>query len=292
MTQTMSNKIKQLSNEINALHAEDRARLMVALDSLEGQFVGKYMPVGDEWKTINGAKVEVDDKTGEIKRGMGGKFTGSKLSEIRKSFVGAKTPKGHVGGSQSNASTKPAVSLSPEQRRDIERDRSLMAANGYTGEGSSARWREDVRAGKLDNLFDKSQETKQKLQEEANERAEATKRKKAEGVARRKEARGGLTHKEVGEAKAAAMTAKRDEREAARIREKESRTVPAKTTQPEARQAPKTETNKAPSKSRLPTSGYISPDDPSIYGSELLGHEGESWASFHAKRAFREQFNK
>jgi hypothetical protein len=33
-----------------------------------------------------------------------------------------------------------------------------------------------------------------------------------------------------------------------------------------------------------PTSGRISEDDPSIYGSALLGHEGESWASFHSSR--------
>lgn len=50
--------------------------------------------------------------------------------------------------------------------------------------------------------------------------------------------------------------------------------------------------NKPKTKGGYPTSGYISPDDPSIYGHELLGHEGESWASFHAQRAFREQFNK
>jgi hypothetical protein len=289
----MSNKIKQIAKAIDALNQIDKARLMVALDSRENQFVGKYQPSTDEWKTIKGAHVEIDDKTGEIKRGMGGKFTGSKLSEIRKDFTGPKTPAGHSSES-SKENTKPTPSLSPEQRRDIERDRSLMASAGYTGEGSSARWREDVRAGKLDHLFEKSQETKQKLQEEANERAEATKQKKAEGVARRKEARGGLSHREVGEAKAAAMTAKREEREAARverIKEKEALT-PAKTKQPEPRPEPKQEAKKETPKSRFPTSGYISPDDPSIYGSELLGHEGESWASFHAQRAFREQFNK
>ena len=31
---------------------------------------------------------------------------------------------------------------------------------------------------------------------------------------------------------------------------------------------------------QYPTSGRITADDPSIYGSEVLGHEGETWASF------------
>lgn len=30
----------------------------------------------------------------------------------------------------------------------------------------------------------------------------------------------------------------------------------------------------------LPTTGKIGADDPSIYGSELLGHEGTSWSHF------------
>ena len=33
----------------------------------------------------------------------------------------------------------------------------------------------------------------------------------------------------------------------------------------------------------MPTSGRISENDPSIYGSELLGHEGERWEDFHAR---------
>ena len=37
-----------------------------------------------------------------------------------------------------------------------------------------------------------------------------------------------------------------------------------------------------------PTSGIISADDPSIYGHELLGYEGESWASFNSRRAYQD----
>ncbi|WKT00523.1 hypothetical protein NYR30_04345 [Gallibacterium salpingitidis] len=46
-------------------------------------------PNGDENK---GRHVEIDDN-GRIIKGMGGKFTGEKISEVRKSFTGPKTPK-------------------------------------------------------------------------------------------------------------------------------------------------------------------------------------------------------
>lgn len=36
----------------------------------------------------------------------------------------------------------------------------------------------------------------------------------------------------------------------------------------------------ARAKRKYPTEGRILADDPSIYGHELLGHEGETWASF------------
>ena len=50
-----------------------------------------YEIVSDEWKTINGAHVEINDK-GEITKGAGGKLNGQKFTEIRKDFTGAKTP--------------------------------------------------------------------------------------------------------------------------------------------------------------------------------------------------------
>ena len=39
-----------------------------------------------------GTHVLIDDETGEIRRGMGGKYTGQRISELRKDFVGPKTP--------------------------------------------------------------------------------------------------------------------------------------------------------------------------------------------------------
>ena len=55
---------------------------------------------GDKWITVHpngpdakGAPVKIDEDTGEIKAGMGGKFNGEKINEARKDFVGPKTPK-------------------------------------------------------------------------------------------------------------------------------------------------------------------------------------------------------
>lgn len=62
-------------------------------------FAQDKAPAEDGWITVKpngpdkkGSHVEIDDSTGRIKKGMGGKFKGQKLSEIRKSFVGPKTP--------------------------------------------------------------------------------------------------------------------------------------------------------------------------------------------------------
>lgn len=55
----------------------------------------------DKWITVKpngaenkGAHVKIDDETGVVKAGMGGKFTGQRISEVRKDFTGPKTPKG------------------------------------------------------------------------------------------------------------------------------------------------------------------------------------------------------
>lgn len=68
----------------------------------------------DKWITVKpngaehkGAHVKIDDETGEVKAGMGGKFTGQKISEVRKDFTGPKTPKGYK---------------KPERLRDFEKN--------------------------------------------------------------------------------------------------------------------------------------------------------------------------
>ena len=54
----------------------------------------------DKWITVHpngedakGSPVLLDDDTGVVKAGMGGKHNGEKINEVRKDFVGAKTPK-------------------------------------------------------------------------------------------------------------------------------------------------------------------------------------------------------
>lgn len=68
----------------------------------------------DKWITVKpngaehkGAHVKIDGETGEVKAGMGGKFTGQKISEVRKDFTGPKTPKGYK---------------KPERLRDFEKN--------------------------------------------------------------------------------------------------------------------------------------------------------------------------
>ena len=60
--------------------------------------------MADKWITVkpNGADNKgspaLIGEGGEIKAGMGGKFNGEKISEVRSSFTGAKTPKSHNEG--------------------------------------------------------------------------------------------------------------------------------------------------------------------------------------------------
>ena len=60
--------------------------------------------MADKWITVkpNGADNKgspaLIGEGGEIKAGMGGKFNGDKISEVRSSFMGAKTPKNHNEG--------------------------------------------------------------------------------------------------------------------------------------------------------------------------------------------------
>lgn len=245
----------------------------------------------DRWITVkpNGANNKgapaLIGENGEVKAGMGGKFNGQKISEVRKDFTGPKTPTKEQRGKAD------ATPLSAEQRKNIEKSRHLMAENGYTGEGSSARWKEDARSGKLDHLHDKAQEAKAGHERGVAEREAATKAKKAEGIARRKDERGGKTKAQVmaekrerqADEKAEKIAAKREAERAkyADRRAAEAERVKSMYSDPSIFGAPKKTVSQRAS--RMPTSGAVGPDDPSVYGSFLLGHEGESWASLRHK---------
>lgn len=62
----------------------DKARQLLAQDN-------KWITVKPNGEDGKGAHVEIDG-SGRITKGMGGKFNGTKINEVRKSFVGAKTP--------------------------------------------------------------------------------------------------------------------------------------------------------------------------------------------------------
>jgi hypothetical protein len=101
--------------------------LNAAMDSEERLHALDYALAMDEWKTIKGAHVEIGEG-GEIIRGAGGKFTGQKFSEIRKDFMGAKTPVGHKGEQSTPQKAAPKIpdgheniSRPPEIRRETEK---------------------------------------------------------------------------------------------------------------------------------------------------------------------------
>ncbi len=62
----------------------NKARRLLAQDN-------KWITVKPNGSEGKGAHVELDE-SGRVTKGMGGKFNGTKINEVRKSFVGAKTP--------------------------------------------------------------------------------------------------------------------------------------------------------------------------------------------------------
>lgn len=62
----------------------DRAKRLLAMDN-------RWITVKPNGAENKGTPVEIDD-SGRVVKGMGGKFKGEKINEIRKDFVGAKTP--------------------------------------------------------------------------------------------------------------------------------------------------------------------------------------------------------
>ena len=59
-----------------------------------------------------GQPVLIDGETGEVLGGMGGKFTGQKIDEVRKSFVGPKTPPEERPAKAASSSSTPSGAAS------------------------------------------------------------------------------------------------------------------------------------------------------------------------------------
>lgn len=84
----MKQKQKAILNKARRLLAQDNKWITVKPNGSEGK----------------GAHVELDE-SGRVTKGMGGKFNGMKINEVRNSFVGAKTPsKEHLAASNSTKS--------------------------------------------------------------------------------------------------------------------------------------------------------------------------------------------
>lgn len=97
------------------------------LISLEKRMKKSIVAMDDKWITVKpngpkhkGAPVKIDDE-GRIVAGMGGKFNGDKIGEVRKSFNGPKTPHKEVL-ERNKESAKPISKLKAqiEQRRADE----------------------------------------------------------------------------------------------------------------------------------------------------------------------------
>jgi hypothetical protein len=81
-----------------------KARRLLAMDS-------RWITVKPNGAENKGSPVKIDE-SGRIEAGMGGKFNGEKINEVRKSFVGAKTPsKEHLA-----AATKPKTGKKPSTK--------------------------------------------------------------------------------------------------------------------------------------------------------------------------------
>ena len=68
-------------------------RKLVALDwNIFAMDADKWITVHPNGSEGKGRPALIDGETGRVKAGMGGKFNGEKISEVRKSFTGPKTP--------------------------------------------------------------------------------------------------------------------------------------------------------------------------------------------------------
>ena len=76
----------------------------------------KWITVKPNGEDGKGAHVEIDD-SGRITKGMGGKFNGTKINEVRKSFVGAKTPSKEQLKANSAKATKPSESAKTNSKK-------------------------------------------------------------------------------------------------------------------------------------------------------------------------------
>ncbi|WP_154103492.1 DUF2213 domain-containing protein [Eikenella corrodens] len=109
-----------------------KARRLLAMDS-------RWITVKPNGAENKGSPVKID-KSGRIEAGMGGKFNGEKINEVRKSFVGAKTPsKEHLAAvAKPKAEKKPPAKVKLKEthiqiKEPIKAEKSIFG--GYWVEG-------------------------------------------------------------------------------------------------------------------------------------------------------------
>jgi hypothetical protein len=231
--------------------------------------------------------------------------TGAQDSE----FLEQDHPRDDDGKFSSGGSSR---SLSDQDRNNIARSSELFDKYGRKEEGGRGEFKEAARSGKLDHLWEEYQGVVESRRQAAKENKDAKNKEWREKnmpkliAAKERRIDAERAEKEVRREayksyqSAASSTEKtylnvpysdKDAAKAAGAKwdsEKKKWFYPAleipdklKRFVPPASPAPSRPTASAPSQrqSWIPTSGRVDSDDPSIYGSWLLGHEGESWAS-------------
>lgn len=98
--------------------------------------------IGKTGQKNKGQPVKIDKSTGVILAGMGGKFTGQKISETRKDFVGAKTQEETIKNNKNTNSRK------------IDLENALSAYNNLKKQNRGTKEREDA-LKKYEELVDK-----------------------------------------------------------------------------------------------------------------------------------------
>lgn len=118
----MKEKQKAILNKARRLLAQDNKWITVKPNGPEGK----------------GAHVELDE-SGRVTKGMGGKFNGTKINEIRKSFVGAKTPsQAQLNKSNQKTTKKPSAKINLKEthiqiKEPIKAEKSIFG--GYRVDG-------------------------------------------------------------------------------------------------------------------------------------------------------------
>lgn len=118
----MKQKQKAILNKARQLLAQDNKWITVKPNGSEGK----------------GVHVELDE-SGRVTKGMGGKFNGTKISEVRKSFVGAKTPsQEQLNKSNQKTKKKPSAKINLKEthiqiKQPIKAEKSIFG--GYRVDG-------------------------------------------------------------------------------------------------------------------------------------------------------------